>query len=330
MLSFSIMFLLIVVPVTLWLMSSTLWPATPDRIKQYVESFDSAPYSSASWQRWEIPARWAVESKRNPDFSKPRQLLATEIAGEQNPFVIGCAARVGLLTSDQIDQLREYDQMRQSVLNSLPQLKPQMISFIGQYDWVIRAAVLRNDLTPQERDILEKRLHATLEAETDSQHATLEVLLQATQLLEVIGRPVEPERYRARIQALLREFHSLNGFFAQAGGFRQYRQLPASMPGDPQSTAHAVELMAIYGVPDGLDMNWVRSYLRPSRYGDRKWINAVTRDRLNQLPNVHEPTWLEFLYYERTLLAAGVLVGLCLYATLCSPIPKAAKSGARF
>ena len=157
------------------------------------------------------------------------------------------------------------------------------------------------------------------------------MLLQATQLLEVIGRPVEPERYRARIQALLREFHSQSGGgFALAGGFRQYRQLPASMPGDPQSTAHAVELMAIYGVPDGLDMNWVRSYLRPSRSADRKWIAAITRDRLNQLPNVHEPTWLDFLYYERALLAAGVLVGLCLYATLSSPIPKAAKSGARF
>ena len=92
---FSPILLLIFVPVTLWLMRPTLWPATPDRIKQYVESFDSAPFRSASWQQWEIPARWAVESKLDPDFAKPRQLLATEIAGEQNRSVLSSAARVG-------------------------------------------------------------------------------------------------------------------------------------------------------------------------------------------------------------------------------------------
>ncbi len=320
---FSPILLLILVPAILWLMRPTLCPATPEQIKQYVESFDSAPYSSASWQQWEISARWAVESKLEPDFAKPRQLLATEIAGEQNPSVLSSAASVGLLSPDQFDQLREYASMRRDFVEVSAFMKNQMIPSIGLYEWVIRAAVLRNDLTPKERDFLEQRLHATLEAESDSKYATLEELLQATQLLEVIGRPVKPERYRARIHALLREFHSLGGFFARAGGFRHYRHTPASMPGDPQSTAHAVELMAIYGVPDGLDMNWVRSYLRPSRYADRKWIAAVTRDRLNQLPNVREPTWLDYLYYEQTLLAAGVLVGLCLYATLCSPIPKA-------
>jgi hypothetical protein len=55
------------------------------------------------------------------------------------------------------------------------------------------------------------------------------------------------------------------------------------MPGAPDATADAVELMAVYGIPDGLDLNWVRSFLRPSRYLDRKWVAAVTLDRLAQI-----------------------------------------------
>jgi hypothetical protein len=82
--------------------------------------------------------------------------------------------------------------------------------------------------------------------------------------------------------------------------------------------------MEIYGVPDDLDLNWVRAFLRPAvyRFGSEKWIAAATLDRLNHIPGVTRPTWLDYLYYERSLLAAAVLVGLCFYATLSSPKPK--------
>ena len=83
--------------------------------------------------------------------------------------------------------------------------------------------------------------------------------------------------------------------------------------------------MKIYGIPNDLDLNWVRSFLRPMsmiRQSPDKWIAAVTLDRLNRLPGVTHPTWLETLYYERSLLAAVVLVGLCIYATLSSPKPR--------
>ncbi len=82
--------------------------------------------------------------------------------------------------------------------------------------------------------------------------------------------------------------------------------------------------MEIYGIPEDLDLNWVRSFLRPLwvRRSPEKWMAAVTLDRLNRLPGVTQPTWLEAMYYERSLLAAMVLVGLCLYATLSSPKPR--------
>ena len=101
------LFAVFVVPLSVWYMNPILWPATPARIKAYVESFDRAPFSTASWHQWEIVASWAVESKLDPDLSHPRQLLDAEIAGEQNPVILGSAFRVGLVRTDQLSRLRD-------------------------------------------------------------------------------------------------------------------------------------------------------------------------------------------------------------------------------
>ena len=168
-------------------------------------------------------ASWAVESKLDPDLSGARRLLAAEIAGEQNPFILGSAFRVGLVQVDQLGQLRDYESRRHSLLddpNHIMETRP--ITSLNQEDWVIRAAVLRNDLTPEQRDYLEKRLHATLEDLSTGPYDVLKTPLRATQLLEVIERPVDPDRYRDRVHDWLRTFHSKKGGgFQVAGGFRQ-------------------------------------------------------------------------------------------------------------
>jgi hypothetical protein len=314
------LFAVLVVPLMVWMIHPILWPANSSRIKIYVESFDEAPHEMVSWQRWEIAADWAIDSKLNPDFSSPRRLLAKEISGGQNPFILGSALRVGLLPADQLGQLKDYQERRRSLVGEPPQgLKPQVITSLAQFDWVIRAAALRNDLSSQERDLLEQRLHATLEDLSRSRSDVLETALRVTQLLEVIQRPLDRDQYRDRIHDWQRKFHTKNtGGFQYAGGFTQYLDHPV---GSLESTSYAVELMETYGVPDDLDLNWVRSFLRPSvyRFSDDKWVAAASLDRLNHLPGVTRPTWLEVLYYERTLLAAAVLVGLCIYATLSSP-----------
>ena len=188
-------------------------------------------------------------------------------------------------------------------------------------------------MSPEERDRLEKRLLATLEDLSRSPYDVLETALRVTQLLEVIQRPIDRDRYRDRVHDWLRKYHSKKGGgFQVAGGFRQHLSRGPvgwakylwSPVGSVEVTSYAVELMEIYGTPDDLDLNWVRSFVRPLfiRLSDDKWIAAVTRDRLNHLPGVTQPTWLEVLYYERSLIAAAVLVGLCIYATLSSPVPK--------
>jgi hypothetical protein len=247
---------------------------------------------------------------------------------------LGTALRVGLLPADRLKELRNYELSREYLLTPRPKgMRPLPITFLPQADWVIRAAALRNDMSPADRDLLEQSLYATLNDTLAGELLQLETILRVTQLLDVIVRPIDRDQYRERVHAVLREFHTTNtGGFQLAGGFQTYRNWPSSswqkQAGALEPTAYAVELMQIYGIPEEIDLNWVRSFLKPTvlRFSNDKWLAAATLDRLNQLPGVTPPTWLELLYYERTLLAAAVLVGLCVYATLCSPQLKVIES----
>src|SRR5439155_27324970 len=153
-----------------------------------------------NWLKWEIVALWAVESNLHPDFSKPRQLLEKEIAGEQNPYILGSALRVGLLTADELNQLKNYPAQRRLLLTALPpSLNRQGFINLEQQDWVIRAAVLRNDLSPEERDEVARRLHAVLENLTEETFDGLKTALRVTQLLDVIDRPIDREQFRTKL-----------------------------------------------------------------------------------------------------------------------------------
>ena len=136
--------------------------------------------------------------------------------------------------------------------------------------------------------------------------------------------------------------------FQPSGGFQQYMNMEEKNPrpeprtfsgrighwfggllggrfGSLSATVDAVGLMQIYGIPPEMDLNWVRSYLKPNWNADLtgdKWLAAVTLDRLNRLPDATPVSWEDWIYYERGLLAALVLVGLCIYATLASPSPR--------
>lgn len=317
---------LLLIPLMAFELRPILRPAPRTDMKRYVESFAAAPLHSVSWEHWEIVARWAIASKLDPDLTQPRRVLADEIVGEQNAYILGSALRTGLLPVEQVGELREYEQRRRTFVDHPAGLTPQAITSLAYEDWAIRAATMRGDLSPSERDYLEGRLIATLQKASQDQVVQLRDVLLVTQLLEAIGRPVDRERYRGLVHDLLREFRSRSsGGFQFAGGFNKYRNWPVSawhgQTGSLDSTAYAIELMEIYGVPDDLDLNWVRSFLRPSafRFGDDKWLAAATLDRLNHLPGVRRPGWIEVAYYERSLLAACVLVGLCIYATLLSP-----------
>ena len=104
-------------PLSAWFMNPILWPATPARIKAYVESFDRSPLLhrqlAPMGNRGELGHRIEAE----PRSLRPRRLLAQEISGEQNPFILGSAFRVGLVRIDQLGQLKDYESRRHFLLD---------------------------------------------------------------------------------------------------------------------------------------------------------------------------------------------------------------------
>ena len=330
-----VLYVCIALPLLVRLTNQIWWPATPTQILHYVEVFEKGRFPSMTFRDWEIPARWTIEQGLQPNLSRARKVLDNEIANDQPSltFILGSAFRVGLVRPDEIEGLAEtrlpaiyksftgFERIRRLLIPEHRLLPPQQITSLNQYAWVFYALAESNQLTPDDRDFLAQRLLATLDATVGDTANVLETALRVTQLLEVIDRPIDCDKYRKQVHEWLREFHSKQTHFYQiAGGFEQYKDSSASM----LATSHAVELMQIYGVPEDLDLNWVRSFLRPLYFqsSNNKWIAAVTLDRLNNMPGVMQPTWFEWLYYERSLVAAMLLVVLCIYATLSSPMPK--------
>lgn len=315
-----------IVPMILWFTNQIWCPPTPSRIKSHVESFEEGPYPRIAWRDWEIAASWTIETGLDPDLTRARELLEDEIdhqpSGNQFTRVLGSAFRVGLVRTDQIEefeQITDLKKFRQVLIPKTRTRKSFPITSLDQRAWVFYALDQSGQLSPEDRDFLEQRLLATLDDLDGKTGDVLRTALRVTQLLRVIDRPIDRDQYRERVHQWLCRFHrKKTSYFQLEGGFQKYEGLASSM----QVTSDAVELMTIYGIPDDLEMNWVRSYLRPlySRSANEKWIAAVTLNRLNALPDATHPTWLEILYYERSLIAAMVLVVLCLYATLSSPV----------
>ncbi|HCO21610.1 MAG: hypothetical protein CME31_27970 [Gimesia sp.] len=320
----------IVLALLIWITNPILRPATPARILQHVEAFEVGRFPFISWRDWEIPASWAIDEGLNPNFTRARKVLHHEIDTDQPQLtmILGSASRVGMVQPYDVERLPELERKRRSLLPLRRVESPGRIFSLNQYAWVFYTLAQSDQLTSEDRDYLEQRLIATLDATVGETANVLVTALRVTQLLEVIDRPIDRDKYRPQIHKWLLEFHSdQTHFFQIAGGFEQYKDSSATL----ETTSHAVELMQIYGVPENLDLNQVRSFLRPLyfRPADDKWTAAVTLRRLNSLPGVSQPAWLEWLYYERSLLAAMLLVALCLYATLSSPLPRKDNSGTR-
>ena len=290
----------IAVPFIGWCLSPLLWPATPARIKSYVESPDDVPYNSYLWQRWEPVASWTIERGLDPDLSAARQTLAEKIRSTPegtwpDQIVLSYAMRVGLVSRQELDEPRwvelyeqfrknlfsirdsqkkieqihaqqavdrqrreqeseereatrkakeaeqkqkeaelaerdpelakkraeqraKHDEAREAMMAKqrarheealkaaqlpqvpgnaprAPQVSPELqpILSLQTTEWVLRVAMMRGDLSDEDRDFLASRLHATIEqCLAKGSGDMLADLLEASRLLAVIGRPVDP------------------------------------------------------------------------------------------------------------------------------------------
>ena len=262
-----------------------------------------------------------------------------ELDGEQNAGVLKSAFRTGLIRPEDGIRLRDLDRKKNEVVyendptvSSYESLRKsgsfgKPFLSVAQYDCVIRAFMMTNQLSESERDLLETRLLATFRDISNSEfHLPIRDSLTVTQLLQVIGRSRHIDEFRPYLHGLLVDFQYLeNKRFESSGGFCGYPKIDAS---DDDATTAAVELMQFYGVPDELNPVTLRSFLRPtmhdrsqlSRSNLRGGVHKAVLLRLESLPDVPPVTRWDYLRYEMNLWAAVLLVLLCCFATLSAPI----------
>ena len=303
-----------------WFSRSVWDPVSTRAMKAYVESFDKAPFSFASWRHWKTPAVWLQESNVQLDMTKPRALLEKEMAGDPHIRTLRFALETGLLEGKDLSQLRDLNQLRERVLTASDRGKP-FGSIQGDDNYAIRAIALRGDLTDSDRDFLAERLAATFEQIITYSYGNLSELLSVTNLASSIDRPLDKEVHRETVYRMLVEFRRPQGRFGtRRGGFANSRKLDF---GNSDATAAAIELMQYYGVPDEVNIAALRSYLRPTMNDhwliDQSATRVASLQRLERLPEVQPVTLWDFLQYEQNLIMAVLFVSLCVIATQGSP-----------
>ena len=308
--------ILLGIPFFTWWTHGLIAPTPAAQIQHYVESFDGGPFSSASWREWEIPARWTVDSNLPIDLSKQRQLISEELKTSANPYILGTGARLQLIYSEELMTSRKYEAARSQLLG------PSTNMYTVQNDWVIYSTIQLGQLTDSDRDLLEKRLLAELDRFETSEHRDISDVAHIVEVLKAIDRPINHEIYQQGIHKwLLQHYRPGIVIAGLPGGFSKYLR-HNYFAGDLDATSAAITLMTEFGVAEGVNLDYVRSFLRskPVWPMPHVWVTAVLRDRVEHIPGTKYPAWYKVLYYERTLLAAILLSGMCLYAVFISPI----------
>ena len=165
-------------------------------------------------------------------------------------------------------------------------------------------------------------MRATWSTLDPASNDVLEDALNIAWLLELLGHPLDADAERGRVHTWLRASHvSEARAFGEVGGFDDDGLDEEHRSSSYAGTWYAVQLMRIFGIPDGIDVNGIRSFLRNKGFmaGQRRWVAFVTREALDDLPGVESLTWRDYLRYERTLIAVILLVLLCIVATLRAP-----------
>lgn len=315
--------------------SSTVWnPVTQRELKTFVESFDHARFSSASWHKWQVPAQWLRDANVPLDLSQPRALIQKEIAAEKpNRTILCTAAETGLLQPADVDQVRGLDKEIQLMFDPYNVGRP-FISVETQTSFLIHALVMRGDLSDSERDILGERLAVTMtDVVTKPYQNALREQLTITKLSRLIGRPLNIDVHRPTVHETLIKQQCLgHGFGQRTGGFTSYKNSGGNS--HPESTDDAIQLMQIYGVPAEVRIDALRSFLRPSWHEqsvglrEEGYVRFASLQRLQSLPEVPPLTWWDYFRFEQNLMMAILFTCICVFATLGAPQPTPGVSSA--
>lgn len=271
-----------------------------------------------------------------PDLEDARERVMRAMRSGQNlhPTVLTAAWQMGLV--DAADW-RAYGEGQQ-VAHTLDRLRSRgQLSPTPYYQYVVPMLLAVRELTPEERErVTQAVLVSWPEAGT---HGALEHALACVNKLDALGREDLVARQRERALALLRD-HWISGegagMYAKVGGFTSDPVKFVTSFDD--QTLYGIELLARFGVPEGIDLWLLRSYLRRESHGQPLFLEpfpelkAMSRAallRLREEIGLPQRTWLASLLAERVLLATLLIVLLCLVAIRLAPPAEEAERRAR-
>ena len=297
-----------------------LWrPIDTSALVQYAETFD--PELAGQWRYWQATARWLEDKGTDFDHSavQTRWLEAMNEDQAYRTNMLRHGVGTGLTLRSELET-ENFIERKQRLL-SIDSANTQ-ISGIEFDEYIIVALVEEGTLTDEQKDHLASRLMATWRPLNDDRlQKPLETAAIITDLLTLIDRPLAQAERKADVARWLAEYQVVeSGPFARSGGFKLFSTMNNS---DLMATESAVRLMEYYGTHDGVDILALRTFLRASSK-DRLLMNegcvrAATRQRLDQIPGISQPSLWDYVRLNQSLWFAVLLVGLCIYTTVGSP-----------
>ena len=321
-------------------------PVTDSQLASFVRDFDRPLSDTVDWRRLGVVGEWLEENgARRTAIERERlrgvvadgwraRVDSDRLFGSSFPSVsILGAARLDLLPESIWDAIREQQEERPWIDGTGPLSHPEAIEL------ELRAR-LRDPMEPSLRDRLARRLRAGWAAANDAR--ALESMAASSELLELLGRPVTDAEITERVHAALEaSWHGRSTSSPFATAFVSY---PARLDDEAvadllrlDSTHGAVQLMARFGVPSGIDLVRVEAFLR--RAATPTLVEALSPPsiRLVTIQNYRyragvalrdllaiptrgaddeRDTWIARLLDERVFVGASLLVVLCILATL--------------
>jgi hypothetical protein len=316
---------MILVTMTLVFTQSYWRGVTDSDIQKYVESYDGVPFGL--WDYWADSASWLNDSETGFDKRATVKHLKQAIKREpptSSDWILAAAARAGLESEPNLLMQSGEQAFRLQLANpdgSTTGDQP-ILSLESEYFRIV-SSIDSSDLTTSERQTIVNRLMATwrrLDSD-DVDYRRLRNAMWLTELFDRLDSTHQIERRRSDVHEWLVDRQVTEPkVFRKGGGFYVTSQ---SIDSDRRETLAAVRLMETYGVPPGLNLMQLRSYLRPDFIYDSIKAESIPKkiamSRLDRILAAPRPTVFDYLRSELPLWLSIFLVVLLAYATWTSP-----------
>ncbi len=277
------------------------------------------------WDQWADSAKWLSETGIGFDQQMVMQRVTEDLDRGTPPpaWILTAAVRSGVMSKT---ELLSYTNVQADCAQLAdPQFSGQLLADLQSVYFRIVACNASGELTLAERDTLIHRLMVNWNDLDSNEYVSLGRMKNAlllTELFNVLDPKAHQEQRTADVHRwLVKHQITRPGLFQDGGGFRLYDQ---TYHCDRRATLSAISLMETYGVPAGLDLVQLRSYLRPNFVYDFQPYDyvpkTISRSKLNQIPDVPKLSALAYLQTESPLWLSILLVLLLFYATISSPV----------